>query len=49
MRLAAALVACLALAACGEDDEEPAAPAEMKGSDMSPAQRQRASTAVAAR
>jgi hypothetical protein len=26
-RLAAALVACLALAACGEDDEEPAAPA----------------------
>ena len=26
-RFAAALVACLALAACGEDDDEPAAPA----------------------
>ncbi len=27
MRLAAALVACVALAACGDDEEEPAAPA----------------------
>ena len=27
MRFAAVLVACLALAACGEDEEEPAAPA----------------------
>lgn len=27
MRIVAALLACLALAACGEDDEEPAAPA----------------------